>query len=213
MIRSTLGIILCLTACGSLLPHEKPSGRAAPGFLSSYNNLRPDQTRPDVLVWRLDSADFASYDSVLVEMPLLRRRADDSLPSPVECAALCTQLQGAVQSALSPHWKLIHELPSDAQSRSQVLRVKVAVTSALHDNGDLPPNGQWQLWTDHPRNFAFECEVLDGSNARPLAKLVSFDRTHLIQHTQITPWSDIQPVFPAWSADVEWLIRPRKPPA
>ena len=56
--------------------------------------------------------------------------------------------------------------------------------------------------------FAIECEVLDASSARPLARMVAFDRTQWIPARQMTDWSACARDFDAWSQDVSWLVQP-----
>ena len=89
-----------LAACGTLLPHAPLRGHAAGGFLSSYGNLAPSTEHHDVLFWRLPGDDFSDFDAVVVERPVMRRRLDDSLPSPAERDERCLALQAAVQREL-----------------------------------------------------------------------------------------------------------------
>jgi hypothetical protein len=59
-----------------------------------------------------------------------------------------------------------------------------------------------------PGHFALECEVVDGANVRPIAKMVAWDRVRVIDSNQPTPWELIAQDFAAWSDDVAWLVQP-----
>jgi hypothetical protein len=86
--------------------------------------------------------------------------------------------------------------------------VKLAVTTALQDRGNTPPDGECQRWGMGPGHFALECEVVDGANVRPIAKMVAWDRVRVIDSNQPTPWELIAQDFAAWSDDVAWLVQP-----
>lgn len=164
-----------------------------------------------MLVWRLavkEFGGFTSYDAVVVEQPSLRRRQDDSLPTPAERAVLCLALQSQVKNSLRLRFTLLENMQPETCKGHRVLRVKLAVTTALQDRGDTPPHGEWQSWGDRPSNFACECEVIDAHNMRPLAKLIAFDRTRYIDPKQITPWTACASDFSAWASDVAWLVQP-----
>jgi hypothetical protein len=206
-----VGWTLSLMACGSLLPHPAPRGRSETGFLSAYGALQAAPGRPAVFVWRNRSEDLPSYDAVLVEQPSLRRRHDDALPSPEEREALCTQLRERIQEALKADHHVMASLDEIDRGDWTPLRIRVAVTTALLDRGDLPPQGEWQGWGDRPGTFSLECEVVDGLNARPVAKMVVFDRTSTIPAGEITPWARSAPLFVRWAADVAWLVQPAAP--
>ncbi|NBV64456.1 MAG: DUF3313 family protein [Planctomycetes bacterium] len=207
-LATLLAIAMPITACGSLWPHERMRGRSDVGFLSSYGNLVADYTRPDVLVWHLPNTDFGEYTAALVQEPVLRRRPDDSLPSPADRDALCLSLQTAVKAALRKRLTIVEDLDADTLKAHRVLRVKLAVTTALQDRGNTPPDGECQRWGMGPGHFALECEVVDGENVRPIAKMVAWDRVRVIDSNQPTPWELIAQDFAAWSDDVAWLVQP-----
>lgn len=205
------GCAIALTACGSLLPHPAPRGRSETGFLSAYGSLQAAPGRPAVFVWRSRSEDLPAYDAVLVEQPSLRRRHDDTLPSPEAREAICTQLRERLQEALQADHRVLGSLEELDDCSCTPLRIRVAVTTALLDRGDLPPQGEWQGWGDRPGSFSLECEVVDGLNARPVAKMVVFDRTSTVPADQVTPWERSAPLFVRWAADVAWLVQPVAP--
>lgn len=207
-LATLLAIAMPITACGTLWPQERMRGRSDVGFLSSYGNLVADYTRPDVLVWHLPDADFAGYTAALVQEPVLRRRPDDSLPSHADRDALCLSLQTAVKDALRRRLAIVEDLEPETLKAHRVLRVKLAVTTALQDRGNTPPDGECQRWGMGPGHFALECEVVDGANVRPIAKMVAWDRVRVIDSNQPTPWELIVQDFAAWSDDVAWLIQP-----
>lgn len=207
-LATLLAIAMPITACGTLWPQERMRGRSDVGFLSSYGNLVADYTRPDVLVWHLPDADFAGYTAALVQEPVLRRRPDDSLPSHADRDALCLSLQTAVKDALRRRLAIVEDLEPETLKAHRVLRVKLAVTTALQDRGNTPPDGECQRWGMGPGHFALECEVVDGANVRPIAKMVAWDRVRVIDSNQPTPWELIAQDFAAWSDDVAWLIQP-----
>lgn len=201
-------ITLLVAACGSLWPAERLRGRSETGFLSTYWNLAPDPRRPDVLVWHLPDAGFAGYTAALVQEPVLRRRPGDQLPSPADRDALCRAVQASVQDALRRRLTIVDDVdPSSPQARS-VMRVKLAVTTALTDRGDLPPEGECQRWAAGPARFALECEVLDGADARPIAKMIAWDRRRTFDPDQPTPWNMAWRNLGAWADDVAWLVQP-----
>ncbi|MFM1830207.1 MAG: hypothetical protein RLZZ558_547 [Planctomycetota bacterium] len=209
--RWAIGCVACvglLTACGTLLPHAPTRGHAASGFLSSYGNLAPSTDRHDVLFWRLPGDDFADFDAVVVEQPVMRRRLDDTLPSPTERDELCLALRSAVERAVQPRFKVLQDDDAASRERHRIFRVKLAVTTALIDNGHEPPEPDWQRWSSHPGRFALECEAVWADNARPMAKMVVFDRDRLVQPDAVTPWSECRTLFDAWAADVAWLLQP-----
>ena len=207
-LATLLAIAMPITACGTLWPQERMRGRSDVGFLSSYGNLVADYTRPDVLVWHLPDADFAGYTAALVQEPVLRRRPDDSLPSHADRDALCLSLQTAVKDALRRRLAIVEDLEPETLKAHRVLRVKLAVTTALQDRGNTPPDGECQRWGMGPGHFALECEVVDGANVRPIAKMVAWDRVRVIDSNRPTPWELITQDFAAWSDDVAWLIQP-----
>lgn len=211
-------LLACLalvgSACGSLMPHPPARGRSETGFLSAYGGLEPAAGRPAVFVWRRPDLDLAPYDCVVVERPSLRRRHDDTLPAPEIREALCTELRERLQEALKAEYRIVPSVEDLDRSQDAPLRIRVAVTTALLDRGELPPQGEWQGWGDRPAEFSLECEVVDGRNARPVAKLVVFDRTGTIPANQVTPWERSSPLFVRWAADVAWLVqRPESPAA
>lgn len=207
-LATVLAVVIPVAACGSLWPHERMRGRSDTGFLSSYNNLVADDTRPDVLVWHLPDADFAGYTAALVQEPVLRRRPDDSLPSHADRDALCLSLQTAVKDALRRRLTIVEDLDPETLRTHRVLRVKLAVTTALQDRGNTPPDGECQRWGLGPGHFALECEVVDGANVRPIAKMVAWDRVRVIDSNQPTPWELVAQDFAAWADDVAWLVQP-----
>lgn len=163
-------------------------------------------------MWRRPDLDLTPYDSVVVEQPSLRRRHDDTLPSPEAREALCTELRDRLQDALKAEYRIVPSADLVDRATDAPLRVRVAVTTALLDRGDLPPEGEWQGWGDRPAEFSMECEVVDGLNARPVAKMVVFDRTSTIPASQVTPWERSSSLFVRWGGDVAWLLqRPESP--
>lgn len=201
-------ITLLAAACGSLWPAERMRGRSETGFLSTYANLSPDPRRPDVLVWHLSGIDLADYTAALVQEPVLRRRPDDQLPSPADRDALCRAVQASVQDALRQRLTIVEDVDPNSPQARRVMRVKLAVTTALMDRGDLPPEGECQRWATGPTHFALECEVVDGADARPIAKLIAWDRRRTVECDQPTPWHQAWRNLGAWADDVAWLVQP-----
>jgi hypothetical protein len=200
--------VVALSGCGSLLPHTPARGRSETGFLSSYAALQPEAGRTGVFAWRRPDIDFGPYDTVVIEQPSLRRKHDDVLPSPAQREALCSRLRAMVRDALKADFRVIDSIDDANNLTDDVLRIRLAVTTALIDLGDVPPQGEWQGWGDRPGRFALECEVVDGFNARPAAKMVVFDRTRILPGDSVTPWNECEPLFVRWAADVAWLIQP-----
>ena len=197
------------TGCAST---DAPThGHLAEGFLSSYARLAEDPVHPDVYVWRLTGVDFAAYDLVIVEEPVMRRRLDDCLPSPEDRHAMCLALQSALEAALRRHLDVVPSLDGVDLSRRGVLRVKSAVTAALLDRAPEPPLPGHHGGGDVASRFAFECEVLDAANARPLARMVAFDRTQWIPAHGITEWRNCTRAFSTWADDAAWLVQPPLP--
>lgn len=215
--RRTLLIsaLLAAAGCGSLLPHPAARGRSETGFLSSYGALQAASDRPGVFVWRRADVDFGPYDTVVVEPPVLRRKPGDVLPSPEERESMCAELRARVRDALKADYRVVDSIEQADRSKDDVLRVRVAVTTALVDRGTERPEGEWQMWGDQPGEFSLECEVVDGFNGRPVAKMVAFDRTRQLPAGVITPWKDCETLFVRWGADVAWLVQPppEVPPA
>lgn len=201
--------LLVLSACG--MPREGTHGRVDDGFLSSYAQLRADPVRPDLFVWRLADADFAGYRSVVIDLPALRRRPDDQLPAPDERARLAHAMRDRLLESLTPRFKV---LESAAQAKpGETLVVKTAITSAVLDRGLDTPTATHHGWGEMPGRFALECEVVDAANRRPLARMVSFDRSQSIPARTLTPWPDCERDFPSWSRDAAWLVQPPAAPA
>lgn len=209
--RASAAAILALataSGCGSLLPHPPARGRAETGFLSAYGGLRLVDGRTGVFAWRWADADLGSFRAVLIEWPVLRRRHDDILPPPQVQRDLCDGLRTRLVEALGADRRVITSREEADRGAGGLLRVRVAVTSAIADRGDLPPEGEWQGWGDRPGRFSLECEVVDGFNARPLAKMVVFDRTRTLPAGSVTPWEESASLFVRWAADVAWLVQP-----
>jgi hypothetical protein len=200
----SLPLITLLAACGA--PPAPTHGRIDDGFLSSYAHLASDPVRPDLFVWRLADTDFAGYRSVVIETPAIRRRPDDQLPSPEDRARLSDGLRGWLVESLTPRFTL-RANASDARP-GETLVIKTAITSALLDRGLDAPVATHHGWGEMPARFALECEVVDGANRRPLARMVSFDRAQVIPAHVPTPWPDCERDFPAWGRDASWLVQP-----
>jgi hypothetical protein len=209
MSRTRLAPILVLSVVGCGAPNTPTHGRIDDGFLSTYAHLHADPTRPDLFVWRLEGADLAAYRSVIVEMPALRRRPDDQLPSPEIRAGLSDAMRDWLLESLTPRLQRVQDV-GDAQV-GETLVVKTAITTALRDRGLEPPIATHHGWGEVPMRFAFECEVLDAVNRRPLARMVSFDRTQWIPARSLTPWPACERDFAAWGRDAAWLIQPPAP--
>lgn len=206
-VRSLLPL-LALAGCGA--PPEPTHGRIDSGFLSTYAHLQPDPVRPDVFVWRLEKAELSAYRSVIVELPTLRRRPDDQLPSPQGRIELSDMMRDWLVESLTPKFRVVTDA-ADAQP-GEVLVVRTAITTALLDRGLEPPLATHHAWGEVPMRFAFECEVLDAANRRPLARMVCFDRTQWIPARTPTPWSDCERDLPAWGRDAWWLVQPPAAP-
>ena len=200
-------LMLSALLAGCASPPGATHGHLASGFLSSYTHLAADPVRPDVFVWRLEQADLADYDTVIVDEPVMRRRLDDCLPSPADRDAMRLSLQSAIERALQPRLKVVHTLDGANPQPGRALRVKSAITAALVDHGSEPPVPEHHGWGEIDSRFAFECEVLDAANARPLARMVAFDRTQWIPARQTTEWSACERDFDAWAADAAWLVQ------
>jgi len=201
-----IALLLALAGCG--LPPTATHGRVDSGFLSTYAHLAPDAVRPDLIAWRLPQARLRDYDSVVVEMPVMRRRPDDVLPSPEERMNMTLALQAEIKRALAPRFRLLEAAGGDGTPVGRILRVKTAITTALLDRGDLPPEPEHHGWGEVPMRFAFECEVIDAGNAKPLARMVSFDRTQWVPPRTITPWPACTRDFATWASDAAWLVQP-----
>jgi hypothetical protein len=207
--RFALAIALAATALGGCgLPPSPTHGCLDSGFLSTYAHLAPDPVRPDALAWRLPAARLGDYEAVIVELPAMRRRPDDVLPSPEDRQAMALSLQAEIKRALPSRLRLLETAEDAAWATGRVLRVKTAITTALIDRGDLPPEPEHHGWGEVPMRFAFECEVLDAGNARPLARMVSFDRTQWVRPRNITPWQACTRDFAQWARDAAWLVQP-----
>jgi hypothetical protein len=201
--------ILTLLVAGCGAPPTPTHGRIDEGFLSTYAHLQADTTRPDLFVWRLPEADLGAYRSVIVETPAIRRRPDDQLPS----ADLRTNLSDAMRDwlieSLTPRLRIEQEV-GDARV-GEMLVVKTAITTALLDRGLEPPVATHHGWGEVPMRFALECEVLDAVNRRPLARMVSFDRTQWIPARSVTPWQACERDLASWGRDAAWLVQPPAP--
>ena len=213
MTRNALALALLMPLAACAWPEGRTHGHHAEGFLSAYAHLAEDPVRPDVYVWRLPEADFAAYDLVIVDEPVMRRRIDDCLPSPEDRHAMCLALQSALEAALHRRLDVTPSLDGIDLSRRGVLRVKSAITAALVDRGAKPPEPGHHGWGEVDSRFAFECEVLDAANARPLARMVVFDRAQWIPAHQNTDWNACARDFSAWAQDAAWLVQPVLPPA
>jgi len=201
-------ILLSLTLAGCAMPTTPTHGVADSGFLSTYAHLAPDEVRPDVLAWRLPQARFTGYDAIVIELPAMRRRPDDVLPSPQDRMEMALALQAELKRALSPRFRLLESAQGDRPEVGRVLRMKTAITTALLDRGDEPPVPEHHGWGEVPMRFAFECEVVDAANTRPLARMVSFDRTQWVRPRSVTPWPACRRDFAGWARDASWLVQP-----
>lgn len=206
--RLAVAILLLGTVAGCGWPQPRTFGRSDSGFLSAYAPLGPDPVRPDVLVWRLPDTGWRSYDSIVVELPAMRRRPDDVMPAPEERMRMALALQAELKRALAPRFTLLEQASGAGTPVGRILRMKTAITTALLDRGDLPPEPEHHGWGEVPMRFAFECEVVDAGNARPLGRLVSFDRTQWVRPRDITPWGACIKDFRNWSGDAAWLVQP-----
>lgn len=205
--RGARSLLLTWLVAGCASSPGATHGHLSTGFLSSYTRLTADPVRPDVFVWRLEGADLSGYDRVIVDEPVMRRRLDDCLPSPADRDAMRLSLQAAIEGALKPHLQVQHALEGPDAERGRTLRIKSAITTALVDHGAEPPVPGHEGWGEMDSRFAFECELLDAANARPLARMVAFDRTQWIPARQTTDWSACERDFAAWAADAVWLVQ------
>lgn len=201
-------LLLSIALAGCAVTSSSTHGRIDSGFLSTYAHLAPDAVRPDVLVWRLPDARFAGFDAVVVELPAMRRRPDDVLPSPEDRMNMALALQAEIKRALAPRFRLLENAGGDGTPVGRILRVKTAITTALLDRGDEPPVPEHHGWGEVPMRFAFECEVVDAANTRPLARMVSFDRTQWVRPRSVTPWPACRRDFAGWARDASWLVQP-----
>lgn len=200
--------ILLLVLAGCAWQPAPTHGQLDGGFLSTYAHLAPDEVRPDLLAWRLREARFDRYEAVVVELPAMRRRPDDVLPSPDDRMEMALALQAEIKRAMSARFRLLESAGGDGTPVGRILKVKTAITTALIDRGDEPPEPEHHGWGEVPMRFAFECEVIDAGNARPLARMVSFDRTQWVRPRDITPWPACRRDFANWARDAAWLVQP-----
>lgn len=211
MIRFTAATLLLMTIAGCGAPPAPTHGRIDDGFLSTYAHLRTDPLRPDLFVWRLGSANLADYREVVIDLPAIRRRPDDQLPGPEARAAMQHAMRDWLVESLTPRLKLCED--AAGVEPGTVLVVKSAVTTALLDRGLEPPVATHHGWGEVPCRFAFECEVVDAATRRPLARMVSFDRTQVVPARTPTPWEACERDFPSWGRDAAWLVQPPVAPA
>jgi len=200
---------LLLAACGA--PPAPTHGRIDDGFLSTYAHLQPDPLRPDLFVWRLHGANLADYRDVMVDLPAIRRRPDDQLPGPEARAAMQHAMRDWLVESLTPRLTLRDDAVDAGPGK--VLVVKSAITTALLDRGLEPPTATHHGWGEVPARFAFECEVVDAVTRRPLARMVSFDRTQSVPARSPTPWDACERDLPSWGRDAAWLVQPPTEPA
>lgn len=210
MIRDTCAILVALTLAGCGAPPAPTHGRIDDGFLSTYAHLQPDPLRPDLFVWRLDEANLGDYREVVVDLPAIRRRPDDQLPGPESRAAMQHAMRDWLLESLAP--RLSPRDDAAVAERGRVLVVKSAITTALLDRGLEPPSATHHGWGEVPCRFAFECEVLDAVTRRPLARMVSFDRTQSVPARSPTPWEACERDFQSWARDAAWLVQPPAEP-
>lgn len=210
MIRFTAATLLLMTIAGCGAPPTPTHGRIDDGFLSTYAHLRTDPLRPDLFVWRLESANLADYREVVIDLPAIRRRPDDQLPGPEARAAMQHAMRDWLVESLTPRLKLCED--AAGVEPGTVLVVKSAVTTALLDRGLEPPVATHHGWGEVPCRFAFECEVLDAATRRPLARMVSFDRAQVVPARTPTPWEACERDFPSWGRDAAWLVQPPAEP-
>jgi hypothetical protein len=201
--------LLMLGACGA--PPTPTHGRIDDGFLSTYAHLQADPVRPDLFVWRLDGANLADYREVMVDLPAIRRRPDDQLPGPEARAAMQHAMRDWLVESLTPRLTLRED--GVGAEPGTVLVVKSAITTALLDRGLEPPMATHHGWGEVPSRFAFECEVVDAVTRRPLARMVSFDRTQSVPARSPTPWDACERDLPSWGRDAAWLVQPPTAPA
>lgn len=211
MTLKTLGLVLSASVLLAGCASNTPTPSQYSGFLSDYSQLQPTQSPSGATVMRWVAPDFqlANYSSVLVEKPLF-------YPAPTPSAQVSQQtlndiasyLQQAIRLELAPHMRIVEQADRDTLVlRSAItavnlspegLKVYEVIPIALVAAAASTAAGTRDLNTE----IYVELEAIDGSNSKPMARVVR--KGHGLQlennSTQLR-LDDITPALDTWAKD------------
>ena len=211
MMLKTLGLALSASVLLAGCASNTPAPSQYSGFLSDYSQLQPTQSPSGATVMRWIAPDFqlANYSSVLVEKPLF-------YPAPTPSAQVSQQtlndiasyLQQAIRLELAPRMRIVEQADRDTLVlRSAItavnlspegLKVYEVIPIALVAAAASTAAGTRDLNTE----IYVELEAIDGSNSKPMARVVR--KGHGLQlennSTQLR-LDDITPALDTWAKD------------
>lgn len=211
MTLKTLGLVLSASVLLAGCTSNTPTPSQYSGFLSDYSQLQPTQSPSGATVMRWVAPDFqlANYSSVLVEKPLF-------YPAPTPSAQVSQQtlndiasyLQQAIRLELAPRMRIVEQADRDTLVlRSAItavnlspegLKVYEVIPIALVAAAASTAAGTRDLNTE----IYVELEAIDGSNSKPMARVVR--KGHGLQlennSTQLR-LDDITPALDTWAKD------------
>lgn len=211
MTLKTLGLALSASVLLAGCASNTPTPSQYSGFLSDYSQLQPTQSPSGATVMRWVAPDFqlANYSSVLVEKPLF-------YPAPTPSAQVSQQtlndiasyLQQAIRLELAPRMRIVEQADRDTLVlRSAItavnlspegLKVYEVIPIALVAAAASTAAGTRDLNTE----IYVELEAIDGSNSKPMARVVR--KGHGLQlennSTQLR-LDDITPALDTWAKD------------
>ncbi|WP_425917418.1 DUF3313 family protein [Pseudomonas sp. GWSMS-1] len=211
MTLKTLGLVLSASVLLAGCASKTPTPSQYSGFLSDYSQLQPTQSPSGATVMRWVAPDFqlANYSSVLVEKPLF-------YPAPTPSAQVSQQtlndiasyLQQAIRLELAPRMRIVEQADRDTLVlRSAItavnlspegLKVYEVIPIALVAAAASTAAGTRDLNTE----IYVELEAIDGSNSKPMARVVR--KGHGLQlennSTQLR-LDDITPALDTWAKD------------
>lgn len=211
MMLKTLGLALSASVLLAGCASNTPTPSQYSGFLSDYSQLQPTQSPSGATVMRWVAPDFqlANYSSVLVEKPLF-------YPAPTPSAQVSQQtlneiasyLQQAIRLELAPRMRIVEQADRDTLVlRSAItavnlspegLKVYEVIPIALVAAAASTAAGTRDLNTE----IYVELEAIDGSNSKPMARVVR--KGHGLQlennSTQLR-LDDITPALDTWAKD------------
>ncbi|MBU0900758.1 MAG: DUF3313 domain-containing protein, partial [Gammaproteobacteria bacterium] len=181
MMLKTLGLALSASVLLAGCASNTPTPSQYSGFLSDYSQLQPTQSPSGATVMRWVAPDFqlANYSSVLVEKPLF-------YPAPTPSAQVSQQtlneiasyLQQAIRLELAPRMRIVEQADRDTLVlRSAItavnlspegLKVYEVIPIALVAAAASTAAGTRDLNTE----IYVELEAIDGSNSKPMARVV-----------------------------------------
>lgn len=211
MTLKTLGLVLSASVLLAGCASNTPAPSQYSGFLSDYSQLQPTQSPSGATVMRWVAPDFqlANYSSALVEKPLF-------YPAPTPSAQVSQQtlndiasyLQQAIRLELAPRMRIVEQADRDTLVlRSAItavnlspegLKVYEVIPIALVAAAASTAAGTRDLNTE----IYVELEAIDGSNSKPMARVVR--KGHGLQlennSTQLR-LDDITPALDTWAKD------------